>query len=152
MPSVPWDEIGTDTEIAPIPPSKYNVRCTDAELTTSKRGSVMIRCTYEITSGPQAGRTFINNVNDPTASKNVAVSSTFFNRCLVAHGLELGAYPDWADVANAFIGTEASAVLGQREYEGSIYSDVKSWAPAAAPTAAAPAGSTAPPPPPVPPS
>jgi len=145
MPTIPWDEIPSDPEaFAPPPAGVYSAACVKATVETTSTDKIMIKREYEITKGPHAGKKFWDQLVDPAGNINAA---RFFHECLTGHGIAHGSVPSWEALAAKFEGTSVTVTLGQREYEGRVYSDAKNFRLEQASVAPATAGGPPPPPP-----
>jgi hypothetical protein len=55
--------VAEDRDYTPIPKGDYELKCTDAEVKSTKSGGEMIAATFEVASGKFTGRKIWNNFN-----------------------------------------------------------------------------------------
>ena len=61
--------VGENRDYSPIPKGDYELKCTDAEVKSTKSGGEMIAATFEVTKGNYAGRKVWNNFNIHNSSE-----------------------------------------------------------------------------------
>lgn len=148
MPLQSWgsllDEAG-DVTFDVLPDADYNVKVEKANPKMAGSGNLMFELTLVVTSGPYAKRKLWTNV--VVAPGNQVALNIFFRK-MHAMGIAkefFGANPSDSQVAEAMVGREFRAQVGNKMYQGEKRNEVKGFAPVSA-TAAA--GSPAVPPPP----
>lgn len=126
----------------PLPVGDYDAECISADAVTSSTGKPMIKCKFEVITGPHAKRKFFNQY---VLSIENEVALAMFFRQMKAFGLDenfftaVGAQ-GLAPVAQSMLGRRAKFTLGIRKWQDEDRNEVTSTKPLAGGVAAGPGG------------
>lgn len=125
-----------------LPAGDYDAECISADAVTSSTGKPMIKCKFEVLTGPHAKRKFFNQFVVSTESE---VALAMFFRHMKAFGLDESFFAavgqgGLAPVATSLLGRRAKFTLGIRKWQDEDRNEVKAVKPLAGGIAAAPGG------------
>lgn len=126
----------------PLPIGDYDAECISADAVTSTTGKPMIKCKFEVISGPHAKRKFFNQY---VLSVENEVALAMFFRQMKAFGLDENFFAavgqqGLAPVAQTMLGRRARFTLGIRKWNEEDRNEVTSTKPLAGGVAAGPGG------------
>lgn len=117
----------------PLPAGDYDAECISADAVTSSTGKPMIKCKFEVITGPHAKRKFFNQFVLSTESE---VALAMFFRHMKAFGMDENFFAavgqgGLAPVAQTLLGRRARFTLGIRKWQEEDRNEVKAVKPIA---------------------
>ena len=127
-----WEKEAEKNSFTPLPIGTYKGIIFDLQATESKNGKAMIKVTFKLTDGDYKNRQIFSNYIMNAASwwkfRELLIAAQYDTAQLpkqVKDHYELLSY-----IKNDMLGKSVWLKVGQREYEGNIYNDVKKVTPA----------------------
>lgn len=126
-------ETAKNASFDPLPIGNYDAECISADAVTSSTGKPMIKCKFEVITGPHAKRKFFNQY---VLSVENEVALAMFFRQMKAFGMDenffaaVGAQ-GLGPVAQTMLGKRATFELGIRKWQDEDRNEVKSTKPLA---------------------
>lgn len=109
----------------PLPKGPVDAVVTAAEATKTSNGKTMYKMTWSVLTGPNANRkVWGNQVISPESPPALGI----FFRQMAAMGLGadyFGGNPSEEQVARDLVGRQATLVLDQKEYQGTLRNEIK---------------------------
>ena len=109
----------------PLPKGPVDAKVTAAEATKTSNGKTMYKMTWSVLSGPNANRkVWGNQVISPESPPALGI----FFRQMAAMGLGsdyFASNPSEEQVARDLVGRQATLVLDQKEYQGTLRNEIK---------------------------
>lgn len=111
-----------------IPEGNYNAEVTQADVTETSNGDLMIKFTHRITDGPYVGRLLFNNLSAVPPKGEKKGNLRMFFRDMLTLGADKTDFDKGTDpqvIADKLVGKRARFEVGRREWGGQEYEDVK---------------------------